>query len=328
MFDVITIGSATRDAFVKSKAFKVVQAKQFPTGKALGISLGSKVHVDELNFYIGGGAVNTALTFARQGLKTAVFTVVGEDPGGQAIATVLKKEGVSRELVHIDKKDHTSYSLILTVGKNGRSILRYDGAVWHFPQVPEKLKRTEWIYLNHLGGESIKFIPHIFALAKKHKIKVAWNPGSTQLQAVRSAIRPHLQFVDVFILNQQEASVCTNIPYQKKDKIFGKLDEWVRGVVVMTRGPAGVEVSDGTIKWSSGVLPLKNVIDRTGAGDAFGSAFVASFIREPNDVEQAIQLASANATSVLGEYGATNGLLKKGDSPTKYGKLRIKKTTL
>ena len=326
MFDVITIGSATRDAFVKSKAFKILQTKQFPTGKALGISLGSKIHVDELNFYIGGGAVNTALTFARQGLKTAVFAVVGKDPGGQEVERVLKEEGVFRDLLQIDKKDHTSYSIVLTVGKNGRSILRYDGAVWHFPKVPKKLSQTKWLYINHLGGEGVKLLPEIFKLAKAKKLKVAWNPGSTQIEKAAIAIRPYLSLVDVFLVNQEEASLCTGIPYQKRDKIFGKLDTWVRGIVVMTRGPQGVEVSDGTTKWSAGVLPLKNVIDRTGAGDAFGSAFVASIIQKPNEVEQAIQLASANATSVLTEYGAANGLLKKGSSRSKWGKLKIKKT--
>jgi len=326
MFDVITIGSATRDAFVKSKAFKVIQAKQFPTGKALGISLGSKVHVDELNFYIGGGAVNTALTFARQGLKIAAFTVVGEDPGGQEVQRVLKEEGVSRELVHIDKKDHTSYSIVLTAGKSGRSILRYDGAVWHFPEISKRLGQTKWLYINHLGVECVKLLPQIFKLVKAKKLKVAWNPGSTQIEKAAIAIRPYLPLVDVFLVNQEEAALCTGISYQKRDKIFDKLDAWVRGVVVMTRGPAGVEVSDGTTKWSAGVLPLRNVIDRTGAGDAFGSAFVASLIQKPDDVEQAIQSASANATSVLTEYGATNGLLKKGSSQSKWGTVKIKKT--
>jgi len=328
MFDVITIGSATRDAFVKSKAFKVLQTKQFSTGKALGISLGSKVHVDELNFYIGGGAVNTSLTFARQGLKAAAFAVVGKDPGGEEVVRVLKEEGVSRELVHIDTKDHTSYSIVLTAGKSGRSILRYDGAVWHFPEVPKKLSQTKWLYINHLGGESVKLLPQIFKLAKEKKLKVAWNPGSTQIEKAKVAIRPYLPLVDVFLVNQEEASRCTGIAYQKRDKIFEKLDEWVRGVVIMTRGSEGVDVSDGITKWSSGVLPLRNVIDRTGAGDAFGSAFVASIIQKPNDVELAIQSASANATSVLQEYGAANGLLKKGSSTSKWGELKIKKTKL
>ena len=85
MYDVITIGSAARDVFVKSKALKVLRAPMFATGRAIGISLGSKLAIDELNFFVGGGAVNTAATFARQGLRTAAFTTIGHDPGGKAV---------------------------------------------------------------------------------------------------------------------------------------------------------------------------------------------------------------------------------------------------
>jgi sugar/nucleoside kinase (ribokinase family) len=53
-------------------------------------------------------------------------------------------------------------------------------------------------------------------------------------------------------------------------------------------------------------------IERTGAGDAFGSGFVSGMILE-NDIEYAIQLGSANATSVIQEIGAKNGLLQKDD---------------
>ena len=89
-----------------------------------------------------------------------------------------------------------------------------------------------------------------------------------------------------------------------------------------------MEVSDGKTRWSSGVLPLKRVVDRTGAGDAFGSGLVAALIKKPGDIEYAIQFASANATGVLTQWGASKGLLKKSDSPTKYGTLQIKKTML
>ncbi|MDP2734982.1 MAG: PfkB family carbohydrate kinase, partial [bacterium] len=87
----------------------------------------------------------------------------------------------------------------------------------------------------------------------------------------------------------------------------------------------GVEVSDGRTRWSASVLPLRNMTDRTGAGDAFGSGFVASLLKHPNDIERAIQFASANATGVLTAWGAAGGLLKKSDSPLKWGKLKIRK---
>ena len=96
----------------------------------------------------------------------------------------------------------------------------------------------------------------------------------------------------------------------------------------MTKGPKGVEVSDGKTVWSAGILPMKKIVDRTGAGDAFGSGFIASLMKHPNDIEKAIQLGSANATGVLTVWGANHGLLIKSDSPLKWGTLRIKAQSL
>ena len=52
--------------------------------------------------------------------------------------------------------------------------------------------------------------------------------------------------------------------------------------------------------------------ERTGAGDAFGSAFLAGYM-EKEDIAHAIQLGTANSTGVLQEVGATRGLLKKDE---------------
>jgi len=65
-------------------------------------------------------------------------------------------------------------------------------------------------------------------------------------------------------------------------------------------------------------------VDRTGAGDAFGSGFVSALIKGAS-LDEALQLGSANATGVLGEWGANEGLLEAGDDVYKYGKLDIKK---
>ena len=41
---------------------------------------------------------------------------------------------------------------------------------------------------------------------------------------------------NVLIINQEEASFLTGIPYQQEREIFEKLDNWVKGIVVMTKG--------------------------------------------------------------------------------------------
>ena len=112
-------------------------------------------------------------------------------------------------------------------------------------------------------------------------------------------------------MNQEEASGLTGIDYKKEEEIFKFTDEIIAGVLVMTKGPGGVVVSDGKNIYRAGV-PDSPVVERTGAGDAFSSGFIAEYIRS-GDVSKAIQFATANASSVVTQYGSKAGILKKDD---------------
>ena len=79
MFDIIVIGSSTRDVFVKSEGQKVVKDPDFVTGQGQCFPLGSKIGIKKLVFTTGGGGANAAVTFARQGLNTACIGVIGKD---------------------------------------------------------------------------------------------------------------------------------------------------------------------------------------------------------------------------------------------------------
>ena len=80
----------------------------------------------------------------------------------------------------------------------------------------------------------------------------------------------------------------------------------------MNKGPKGVVVHHEGTLYRAGV-PDSPVVERTGAGDSFGSGFVSGYIKSDGNIEKAIQLATANASSVVTEFGATGGILKGGD---------------
>lgn len=329
MFDVITIGSAVRDVFARTRELKAIRDRRFAVGEAACFALGSKLNLDEVIFSVGGGAINTAVTFANQGYKVAAIATIGRDPEGEHIRDKSAECGIHCDLFSVDKDHATSFSFILSLPNGSRTLFRYKGASWHLKEsdIPWQALKAKWLYVNHMAGESHKVLLRLLKTAKEKKMRIAWNPGTTQFER-KKELHQLMNYADVFIVNQEEASLITGIPYQKKKEVFQKLDNLVHGLVIMTKGKEGVEVSDGKTLWSAGVLPLKKIVDRTGAGDAFGSGFVAALIKEPEDIEYAIQLASTNATGVLKEWGANQGLLMRSDSPTKYGKLEIKKTNL
>ena len=326
MYDVVTIGSATRDVFVIPGEFEIEEGAKYKTGKAVCFSLGSKIDVPEIYYKTGGSAINAAVTFARQGLKTACLAKIGNDSRGQSIRDRLKETGVSDELVVVDKKRLTGYSIILTAEGN-RTVLVHRGSTEYLCReegIPLKnLKQTKWFYISHLGGESSNIFSSLIQFASENGIKVALNPGSTQLK-MGEKLYPYLDKVDVLILNQEEASNLTGISYDKEEEIFAKLDNTVRGFLIMTKGSDGFTACDNKSTYRAGVLKEPKYVDRTGAGDAFGSGTVSAIIKEQS-LDTALETGSANATGVLAEWGANEGLLSADDDIYKFGKLNIEK---
>lgn len=326
MYDIITIGSATRDVFIKPEESYVDENERYKTGKAVCFSFESKIDASELHFFTGGSAANSAITFARQGLQVAALCRIGDDSNGQSIIARLEEEGVSIDFIFKDSKYLTAYAVVI-VASGGRTELVHRGATEHLccdePIPYEKLKDTKWFYITNLGGESGKIFSPLIDFAYKNNIKIALNPGKAQLKLGQDLIHT-LNKSDILIVNQEEASQLTGIPFKDEADIFKKLDEWVKGIAVMTKGPLGFSACDNNYMYSSGILKEQQYVDRTGAGDAFGAGLVAGIIKGMS-LEKAFQLASANATSVLGELGANHGLLSQGEDIYKFGKLNINK---
>jgi len=325
MFDIITFGSATWDVFLKLKKFQVTKSKKFITGKGICFNLGSKVDVEDIYFFSGGGGTNTAATFSKQGFKVAYCATVGEDISGREIIQELKKLGINCQFAFKTKLKPTNHSVILSSdSKTDRTILVYRGASELLGKkgIPWKKLKTKWFYLAPLSGKLCDITEKIVNFAYKNKIKIVFNPGNCQLSLPSKTLERILKKVNILILNQEEASLLTKIPYQKEKMIFKKIDELCPGIAIMTKGPGGAVVSDGKRLYHAGILDIK-VIDRTGAGDSFGSGFVSAFIRSNGSIEKAIQLATANASSCLKERGAKSGLLKRGE---KFKKIKVFKT--
>ncbi|HQM35188.1 MAG TPA: carbohydrate kinase family protein [Candidatus Paceibacterota bacterium] len=323
MFDIISIGSATRDAFFEGVPFLEIKDKRFRVGKGVALPYGGKIKVPKVTFTTGGGGTNTAVTFSRQGLKTSCIFRVGKDVSGEEVIRNLKAEKIDVSFAQIDKTTPTAYSVIFLTKSGERTILSYKGAGENIneKEIPWSKLKCHWLYLNSLGG-NLNLLKKALSFAHKNNIFVASNPGSGELKNLKKH-KDLLKFFDIFLVNQEEASYLTDIPYQKEKVIFQKLDQLIEGLVVMTKGPKGVSISDGKFIWHAGIYKEKLVADRTGAGDAFCSGFVSVFAKErikkdeyrsifePKQIEEAIKVGSANGTSVVEHIGAKTGILSK-----------------
>ncbi|OGY22920.1 MAG: hypothetical protein A2172_03225 [Candidatus Woykebacteria bacterium RBG_13_40_15] len=313
MFDVITVGSATRDVFLKSKEFKPKRDRSSPTGFNLPLPLGSKLNVEELIFETGGGATNTAVTFARQKLNTACICRVGDDPGGKAVAESLEKDGVSTEFVIKDRENYTGYSIILVVKNGERTILVFRGASGDFCEedFPKSLD-SKWLVITSLGG-NIKLLNSLVKEAKEKGTKVALIPGGGELESGLRVLRPIFAKADVVIMNREEASELTGISFDDKEKLTHRTCLLAAGIGVVTDGENGATACDGNYFYHIGTHS-NSAVDRTGAGDAFASGFIVGLIKYEN-IEGALELAIDNSSSVVSFFGAKKGILRLGERP-------------
>jgi sugar/nucleoside kinase (ribokinase family) len=176
-------------------------------------------------------------------------------------------------------------------------------------------------------GKEKNILKKIIQFAVSKNIKLAINPGWHEINWLKKNPKWIDKF-EIFICNQEEAAYFTGISYNKEKKVFKKLDDLVKGIVVMTKGEDGVSVSDGKTLWKAKVLKKKRVIDVTGAGDAFASAFISTFVKKnkinEKVVEEAIRIGIANAFSVIKHIGTKPGILYKKDIK-RFKNLKIQK---
>lgn len=329
MLDIITIGSATRDAFFEGLEFDYHEKDpHIRTGEGMCLPLGAKVRASKVTFTTGGAGTNAAVTFARQGLKTAAIVRVGNDVSGEEVKRGSTREGIDTTFLQTDPALPTSYSVILMAHHAERTILVYEGAGAHIEahEIPWESLQAKWFYLNSLGG-NLDIMGKAMEAKRVKGVKLAWNPGTKDLSLGLEKLKPSLSSLDVFMVNQEEISALVGIPYSEEKEIFRKLDELIGGVAIMTKGSKGVSVSDGKVIYEAGTFPEKALIDRTGAGDAFGSAFLVGYLQ--GGIKEGIRVGSANGTSVLEHIGAKEGILHKEElEDSRWQGLEIRKHSL
>ena len=304
---IITIGAGIQDVFLsQSDKFSPVCAN--PNICFLRLDLGAKVNVNNINFSTGGGATNAAVTFARQGLRSSFMGTVGHDPAGQAVLTDLDKEGVDTSHVSFSEKFNTGYSVLLLAPNGERTILTYRGASTHYDASNFDLKDSDadWIYVSSMAG-SMDVLDKIFHQARRLNIKICFNPGKGELDQP-DQLRGLLQDVDILLVNKEEAQQI--ISGDNLSDMVRKLQRIVPTVII-SDGSNGVVASDGKTIVEAGIYAEVNVVDRTGAGDAFGSGFLSQWILGKS-LRNSVVFASANSTSVVTKVGAKAGILKAG----------------
>ncbi len=316
MLDVVTIGSATLDIFLKSDQFAI---DRHENGVYLCEKYEGKIEARELVMASGGGATNAAVSYARKGLSVAPIIEIGRDPAAEMILLDLAREKVDLSLVIQEPNEITAVSVILLSGKGGNSIVTFRGASRQltasdipFDKLGMMLKPGGWIHLTSVGGD-MELVEKVLSWGKEKGRKIFWNPGKEEVKAFKGPALPRqgralLDAVNVLQLNRHEASEFFGVKFTDDQVWKAEHCPTPPDVIsIITDGARGGRIcNQGKCTWYQGIKTT--MIDSTGAGDAFGSGFVAGLMLGKN-LDQAIDWGRNQAANVVKFIGAKKGLM-------------------
>lgn len=325
MFDVITIGSATKDAFIETDGANIVSvARKDSKSEFMSYPYGSKIEINSFSVALGGGAVNTACNFANLGMKTAAIVKVGKDSTGKDIIEMLKKRNIDTDYIKVSETETTGFSVILLSFQGDRTVLAHRGPNASIKEEDinfEAIKKSRWLYIAPLNGESTNVLDKIAEYAEENDVNMAINVGTSSIKRGKKYLQKILETAEVVLMNAEEASMLTGIerrPDTKEEnfskcnihpdmvKTLKKLKSTKAKIVVITDGSEGAYAYDGKHFYRCGEFPAK-VVSTLGAGDAFASTFVTILDRTDWNIEKALAGASINSASVVEQFNAQDG---------------------
>ncbi len=304
----MSIGGATYDLFVRIQQDALCKESD---KTMFALPLGEKVHVDAVIETCGGGASNTSVGLARLGCAAFFEGVIGSDLWGERLLKNMQKEGVDAQYALIVEHEVSSFSIILSASKGERVILYTPGANAHLHKSNfdrEVMRRMDWVYLNHIQESAHDIQEDIVSILAQNHPRLTWNPGGRQISAGMEADlnRRLLPFTDLLLLNREEALAFTHC-----DSLDGAIHTLLKSGarrICVTDGRKGVTATDGEKLYQCPCDDSVEVVDTTGAGDAFGTGVTWALLKDL-PFPTALKAGTLNAASVVGAFGAQQGLL-------------------
>lgn len=308
--DVLSVGDVVTDAFIKllDKEEKVEHSKD---GKSwLAVPFGLKIPYDFAEVIPGvGNCANAAVTFARLGFKSGLVSNVGEDDWGREILNGLRTNEVDCRFVRANPGKKSNYHYVLWYKDERTILIKHEDYDYHWPRI-YLADIPKWIYFSSISEHALDYHDQLADWLDTHPgVKLAFQPGTFQIQAGIHRLKRIYSRSEILAVNLEEAVMIVGGNHNDVYELFNRLHQLGPRIVLISDGHNGAFASDGTNRYKMPIYPdPRPPYERTGAGDAFTSTFVAA-IMHGADIPSALLWAPVNAMSVVQQIGAQAGLL-------------------
>jgi sugar/nucleoside kinase (ribokinase family) len=308
--DVLSVGDVVTDAFIRL----LPDQEKIEYGKDgqpdLSIPFGLKIPYDFAEIIPGvGNSANAAVAFARLGFNSGLVSNVGGDDWGREILTTLHKQKVDSRFVHINPDKKSNYHYVLWYKDDRTILIKHEVYDYRWPRF-RPIDVPKWIYFSSISEHAMEYHDEISDWLDDHKgTKLAFQPGTFQINAGAHRLKRIYKQSEILAVNREEAVMISGGDHGDMHDLFNRLHDLGPRIVVISDGHKGAYASDGKNRYKMPIYPdPKPPYDRTGAGDAFTSTFVAA-IMHGADIPSALLWAPVNSMSVVQKVGAQAGLL-------------------
>lgn len=290
-FDFVGFGALNIDKLFKADRIAGREEESFVTG---------------YHESCGGSAANTTVGLARLGLETGFVGKVANDREGRLLLGDFKKESVDTRGIVVAKGGQSG-TVMGFVDKKG------DRALYVAPGVNDTLdpkeisldyvERAKLLHLTSFAGEKSFETQEKLVQQLPEHVKVSFDPGRLYAERGLSALKPIIRRAYVVLPNEAELKILSGKRHEEGAKALVAEGAKVVGVKL---GNKGCFVTDG--EQSHTIAPFKvNVVDTTGAGDAWNAGFLYGLLKNKSLNECGI-LGNLVASRCIMQMGARTGL--------------------
>jgi ribokinase len=310
-FDIIAIGDMVTDAFIRLKDASV-NCDINHEKCMISMRFGDKVPYESVEVIRAvGNAANAAVSASRLGLSSALVANIGDDLNGKECLEKLNSDGVVTYMIKTHKHMETNYHYVLWYEDDRTILVKHQEYNYSLPDIGN----PKWVYLSSLAQNTLPYHKEIIEYLKKNPdIKLAFQPGTFQMQFPLAEIAELYKRTEVFFCNEEEARRILGIEDDMEaTELLPKIAALGPKIVVITDGSKGAYAYEDMETWFMPPYPdPKPPYERTGAGDAFASTFIAALALDLS-LPQALSWGPINSMSVVQQVGAQKGLLKRAD---------------
>lgn len=239
---------------------------------------GETLHGNAFAMGPGGKGSNQAVAAARQGAPVELITRVGRDAFGEMARGVYRDEGIGAGHVSEDPEAPSGTATIIVDDTRG------ENAIVIVPGACGRLTTADVDAAEDTIAGSALFVSqlelptevclHGMRVARRHGVPVVLNPAPA-VELPREVFRD----IDYLSPNESEASLLVGRDVETMDQVTeaaATLREWGVRHVLITLGERGVYIDSDEYTGVIPAVPAGDVVDTTGAGDAFNGGLVAA----------------------------------------------------